>query len=201
MSGRLGKLAGGCLAAAALLLSLLGPPGWLPMPLSTEAAYRYHEEWEDYLAPKNRCPGGEDTEAPVAEQEATMLCLINWARDRRGLNELSRSPLLMRSAELKSASLVRCDEFTHPPCRNAADLEPEAVGYVRAGSAFGENLAFGGGEAGAARPILDGWLASPRHRHNIFRANWREQAIALQEASDFAGSGDVLLWVSHFGHR
>jgi uncharacterized protein YkwD len=128
-----------------------------------------------------------------------MLCLINWARAKQGLTELARSPLLMRSAKLKTASLVRCDEFTHTPCRNAADREPAAVGYLRPGSAFGENLAFGGGETGAARPILDGWLASPRHRDYIFRATWREQAIALRETSDFAGEGDVHLWVSHFG--
>jgi hypothetical protein len=74
----------------------------------------------------------------------------------------------MRSAELKAASLVRCDEFT---LRNDAE-QPSAVGYLSGGGSFGENLAFGGGEARAPRPTLDSWHASPGDDRLNEGASW-----------------------------
>ena len=78
MSGGLGKAAGVCVLAAALLFSVVRAPQWLVFP-APGSGYDFHEEWKPYLAPKDRRPGGDDAEAPPAQQEATMFCLINWA--------------------------------------------------------------------------------------------------------------------------
>jgi hypothetical protein len=67
---------------------LLGIPGVRP------GLYVKNDKWANYLAPESVCPGGEDAEATDAQQERTMLCLINYARRHAGLNALRASPVL-----------------------------------------------------------------------------------------------------------
>ena len=53
------------------------------------ADLEYGKEWAAYLAPKEACPGGETVEASVAEQQVTVLCMLNWARTKRGPSSAS----------------------------------------------------------------------------------------------------------------
>jgi hypothetical protein len=139
----------GALARRALALALVGVAaaglfGLTPnafrvrAPGTGEGEYAYHAEWKAFLAPEARCPGSEDGDSPVAAQERTRLCLLNWARERRGLRRLRGETMLMRSSALKAADIVRCDRFAHAPCGVAADAHVRAVGFE---GAFGENIA------------------------------------------------------------
>ena len=192
------------LPLAALGLTLAMATGYGPhvLRLQTPGAdaewseFEYGKEWAAYLAPEEACPGGEKVEAPVAEQQVTVLCLLNWARTQRGLPALQTSPVLMRSTELKAADLARCDEFLHTPCGIAYDAGARSLGYS---SPVGENIAWGTGPARAPRPTVDGWLHSPGHRSNLFRREWREQGIALLAVGRYQGEHDAAVWVSQFG--
>ena len=83
-----------------------------------------------------------------------------------------------------------------------AAIDPAAdIHAAQYPGAFGENLYIAGGRAGAPRAALDGWLNSPEHRENLFRAQWHSQGIALVKLAQFAPYHDMSLWVSHFGSQ
>lgn len=160
-------------------------------------------EYNAYVAPDSACPGSRALGAPVAEQQATMLCLIDYARRVRGLDSLATSPALMQSATIKADDIVRCRDFSHTACGTAVVSAFERASYVSPyeSTRYGENLAWGATEAGSPRGALLGWLESREHRENLFRAEWTEQGIALVYVGDFRGIEDSRVWVSHFGRR
>jgi uncharacterized protein YkwD len=165
----------------------------------SEPLYPEDDPWAAYLAPESVCPGGEDRSAPVAEQERTMICLLNWARARRGQPALPVSPMLAASARLKAEDIVRCSDFAHEACGKEADSVAHEVGY--SGFSWGENLYAGPGEFARPRVAVDRWLNSDGHRENLFRDSWQEQGVALRTAEEFDGYSDAAVWVSHFGRR
>jgi uncharacterized protein YkwD len=126
-----------------------------------------------------------------------MLCLINFARRREGLNPLRASPVLSLAGSFKARDIVRCRQFAHTACgRNARAVADEA-GYPHV--SWGENIYMGPGVRGAPRPALDRWLNSPHHRENLFNPVWTEQSIALRVAKRFSYGFDYAVWASEFG--
>ena len=199
-------------ALAALLLlgawlmarSLESSAGTTPTPLRTsDRANAAPGDFSGYVAPDTVCPGGDDLAASTGAELRTELCLLNYARRAAGLPALQTSPLLMRSAELKAAAIVRCREFSHEACGIDVRQPFADAGYFGGAftSHFGENLAWGGADAGSPHGALLGWLDSPEHRANLLRPEWVEQGLALVELSDFRGVADSRIWVSHFGRR
>jgi hypothetical protein len=175
-----------------------------PEPLPSNAATSVVPgDFTAYVAPAGVCPGADDLAAPIDAQIRTELCLVNYARRVHGVPPLLTSPMLMRSASLKSSDIVRCEHFSHEAC--GADVRQSFAdsGYFapNVDSRFGENLAWGGSEAGSPRGALLGWLDSAEHRANLLRADWSEQGIALVHVPDFRGVEDTRIWVSHFGRR
>lgn len=169
----------------------LGFPGVKPR------LYAKDDEWASYLAPESVCPGGEDAEAAEAEQERTMLCLINFARLRAGRNPLKASPVLSLAASFKARDIVKCREFTHTACGKDAHAVANEAGYPPV--SWGENLYMGPGARGAPRPAMDGWLNSPHHRENLLDPVWTEQGIAVREAKHFQYGSNSAVWASEFG--
>ena len=164
-----------------------------------EPRYARDDPWRSYLAPESACPRGEDRSAPTQAQEQTMVCLLNWARARRGLPALPLQPVLSQSARLEAFDIGECGEFAHEACGKEANAGARAVGYR--GTGWGENLYAGSGALGSPRVAVDGWLNSPGHRRNLFRPGWSEQGVALRTTPSFDGATDVAIWVSHFGSR
>jgi uncharacterized protein YkwD len=159
------------------------------------------DPWRAYLAPDAACPGEDDAAAAVDAQTRTMVCLLNYARERRGLPALPVSPALDRSALLKAQDIVRCRDFSHTAC-GKSDIAPfAAVGYIGVAWKVGENLAWGGGALAAPVRALDGWLNSPPHREALFEDDWTEQGVAVLPISNFRGEPTGEIWVSHFGRR
>jgi uncharacterized protein YkwD len=170
---------------------LLGIPGVDP------GLYVNNDKWAGYLAPESVCPGGEDAGATEAEQETTMLCLINFARRRAGRNPLEASPVLSLAASFKARDIVKCRQFAHTACGKDAHAVANEAGYPPV--SWGENLYLGHDARGAPRPALDGWLNSPHHRENLLDPLWTEQGIALREAKHFTYGVDAAVWASEFG--
>jgi uncharacterized protein YkwD len=174
-----------------------------PAPATTVLARPLTGAWLSYVAPEGACAGGDDAVAAPAEQQRAMLCLVNYARLRRGLVPVTPAGELATSAALKARDIARCGRFAHDPCGPGAALAFRraryAAGFSRA--AEGENIALMPAEAASPRLILNAWLNSPDHRGNIFRTDWREQGIALVPDATVDGQTRVNVWVSHFGYR
>ena len=166
------------------------------LALSTQALYATYDPWSEYLASESVCPGGERTDLPVAQQEATVVCLINFARTRRGLRVLSVASVLSGGSTRKAAAIRRCGVFAHNPCGGDWKSAVRSNGYV---GAFGENLYLARGPWAAPRVAVDAWLHSVRHRATLFAPKWREQGLALITLDSFGGKADVSLWVSVLG--
>jgi uncharacterized protein YkwD len=167
------------------------------------AAAAAAKEYARYLASEEYCPGANELGAPVEQQQQTTMCMLNYARGVQGLGPLNASAQLMRSAQLKAEDIVRCTDFSHTACGLDVRQRFADSGYFRSDvrTAFGENLAWGGAEAGSPRGAVLGWLDSPKHRANLFKPEWTDQGIALAYVENFQGLESSRIWVSHFGHQ
>ena len=198
-------------AAAALVAALLACAAVfalprehvLPQEPAVAAPPKLDGRWLAYVAPTSVCPGGDDAAAPPADQQRTMLCLVDYARERRGLPPLAVSSTLFGSAALKSRDIAACERFAHDPCGSGSRRVFELVGYGAGTSEWGtgENLALVSADAATPRYVLNGWLNSDPHREDLFRPDWREQGVSLIAHARVDGHGDVNVWTSHFGFR
>jgi hypothetical protein len=158
--------------------------------------YPAGDRWRAWLAPASVCPGGEQTDAPPAAELATMLCLINYARQHQGVAPLAPIASLNAASLAKANDIVRCGKFEHPACGKAPNQVAIDAGYR---GSFGENLYAAQGRMTAPRVALDQWLNSPGHRDNLFRPHWRGAGLAALHGADFAQLDDGVIWVSQFG--
>jgi len=167
-------------------------------PIVHEVAPRLHQGtlWARYLAPEGTCRADTRVDSSESEQRFAMRCLLDWARRERGLAALPQSAILNHSAALKAAAIVRCDDFSHTPCRSDFRATFLAAGWT--GSA-GENIAWGPSLAGSPRVLVDGWLHSDGHRENLFQPMWRTQGLSLLRSDGFLGKERAAVWVHQFG--
>ncbi len=161
--------------------------------LSTSGLYARNDPWKPYLAGERTCPGGERTDLSVERQTATVACLVNFARRRRGLNALAVRSILNAASVKKANAIVRCASFSHNPCGEDWMSAVRSTGYE---GVFGENLYLASGRWGAPRVAVDAWLNSASHRENLFGRAWKHQGLALLSDRSFGGYRDVSLWVS-----
>jgi uncharacterized protein YkwD len=144
------------------------------------------------------CPGGDNASAAAAAQEKTMLCLVNQAREQRGLDPFTAPPSLARAAGRKSADILRCDEFSHEACGREFTYWIERSGYQ--GCRMGENIAYGGGSSATPRSVFRMWMNSTGHRRNILSRSFEEIGIGLQ-VGELDGNGGAHVWTQQFGSR
>lgn len=143
------------------------------------------------------CPGQGDAGAPATAQERTMLCLVNRARQGRGLEPLAAPASLARAAARKSADILRCDEFSHEACGREFTYWIERVGYR--GCRQGENIAYGSGSYATPGSIFQMWMRSSGHRENIL-GPYDDVGIGLQ-VGKLEGHGGAHVWTQEFGTR
>ena len=164
----------------------------------TTSLYAKNDPWKQYLASETVCPGGERTDRPLASQASTMVCLVNFARKRRGVHQLAVASILNGASIRKARAILRCRNFAHNPCGGDWTTAVRSTGYS---GLFGENLYLASGRFGAPRPTVDAWLNSAAHRENLFGAEWREQGLAVVALDSFGDRTNVALWVSVLGDR
>jgi uncharacterized protein YkwD len=143
------------------------------------------------------CPGQNDAGASTGAQERAMLCLVNQARQQRGLEPLAAPQSLARAAARKSADILRCDEFSHEACGREFTYWIERVGYR--GCREGENIAYGSGDYAPPRSIFRLWMGSPGHRRNIL-GPYGDIGIGLQ-IGELEGNRGAHVWTQEFGAR
>jgi uncharacterized protein YkwD len=175
-------------------LSIL--PGLPELTIRKGSLYPPNDPWMGYLASEQTCPGGERTDLPLSRQADTMVCLINYARQHRGLPTLNTAPLLNTTSLQKAGKIVRCNEFAHDACGDKPAADARAANYK---GSWGENLYLGEGRVGAPRVALDGWLNSPEHRENLFQPAWQSEGVAVMTAARVGDYSHVTIWVNQFG--
>jgi uncharacterized protein YkwD len=116
--------------------------------------YPRNDAWAAYLPAPTTCADSTDPSASASTAEGAMICVLNYARVRAALPPLPLSPLLSRSAELKAADIIYCDQFAHWACGKDPRAVADEVGYPPV--SWGENLAMSPGPFAAARVAADG---------------------------------------------
>jgi uncharacterized protein YkwD len=133
--------------------------------------------------------------------ESLVLTEINGARAARGLRPLSRSTALTQAAMGHSRSMVTLGFFSHESRNGTSFSQRLSRFYARSagGWTVGENLAMFSGVAPTAKAIVDAWMASPGHRANVLRQQFREAGIAIVHHPAAGGVfGGLPTWVVTF---
>jgi uncharacterized protein YkwD len=152
------------------------------------------------IAPASACPGTGDAQAPETEQERQMLCMTNYARRLVGRPPLEDATTLDRSAERKSADILRCDSFSHEACGRPFTYWMERVGYISTPCWHaGENIAWGTGSLSSVHSIFSTWIQSAGHRENIL-GRYRQIGIGLR-VGGLQGYDGAHVWTQEFGLR
>jgi uncharacterized protein YkwD len=154
------------------------------------------------IAPETACPGQSDESLPASSQEATMACMINFARGTAGDAGLAGVAPLNDSSLDKASDIIVCGEFSHTACGRPFTYWLEQEGYAQAGGCWGagENIAWGTGGLGTVRSVLTEWVYSPEHLANMLSTSFDEFGVGL-EVGPLNGYPDVHVWVTHFGAR
>ena len=133
--------------------------------------------------------------------ESLLLTEINSVRAARGLRTLSRSDALTRAAMGHSSSMVTLGFFSHESRNGTSFSQRLSRFYARSpkGWTVGENLAMFSGVAPTAKAIVDAWMASPSHRANVLRQQFREAGVAIVHHPAAGGVfGGLPTWVITF---
>lgn len=156
----------------------------------------------ELIAPETACPGQIDETLSVEAQEATMECMIEFAREKAGLAALAATPSLESSSAAKAADIIGCNEFSHTACGREFTYWFEQDGYGQPGGCWGagENIAWGTGELGTVRSILTAWVNSPEHLENMLESSYDEFGVGL-EVGSLKGYTGAHVWVTHFAER
>jgi uncharacterized protein YkwD len=127
--------------------------------------------------------------ADRADLAAQVVALVNAHRAQLGLAPLAVSPTLTASAEWKARDMAAYGYLDHDdpaPDSRTADERVIACGYPA--TEWGENIGMG---YATAQAVVDAWLASPAHRANIERPEYR--------ATGVGAAGAPLYWAQSFG--
>lgn len=165
---------------------------------STTAAPSAAERSRGLIASVSVCPEQESLDAPAAAQEATMRCMVEYARSQSGLPGLTDDGALEQSAASKANDVIRCDDFSHFACGRDFTYWMQEAGYMSSSCwRVGENLAWGSGDYGTVRSIFRAWMTSPGHRANILN-DFAQTGISLRVGT-LAGQPGTHVWAQHFG--
>ena len=113
--------------------------------------------------------------------EALVLREVNVLRAKRGMQPFSSSSTLSRAAVFHTRSMASAGYFSHTSNDGTSFSKRLTRFYASrsGGWTVGENLAMFGGAAPTAHAVVSAWMASPPHRANLLRPQFREVGIAI----------------------
>lgn len=152
------------------------------------------------IAPKSACPNRSAGGGKVAMAKArkSMICMVNYARHKRGLKRYRTVRKLTWSAGHKTRDILRCG-FSHEACGRRFDFWIRKSGYLGAGGwTTGENIAWGSGSLGSVRSIFIAWMKSAGHREAILSHRFSDVGTGVVRGR-FEGIRGARIWVLHFG--
>jgi uncharacterized protein YkwD len=133
-----------------------------------------------------------------AVQQAT-LCLLNRERRAHGLRAFRENHALDSASLRHAKDMAKRHYFAHG----------DFVGRIRASNylsgarswSVGENIAWGTGSFATPAAIVDMWMHSPPHRHNILNGGFREIGIGIARGTPRSGLSDGATYATDFGSR
>ncbi len=133
------------------------------------------------------------------------LCLLNAERRKHGLRRLRLSKRLSKAARKHSRDMVRRDYFAHTSLSGASFVDRiKRTGYLHGalGWMVGENLAWGAGSRSSAGQIMNAWMHSPGHRHNILTGRFVHIGIGVVPgAPKSVGGMAAATYTTDFGFK
>lgn len=134
-----------------------------------------------------------------------VLCLINKERAGAGLKPFDNHKRLQKAAQRHNDRMVGTGCFDHE-CKGEGDLGKrlESVGYLSGGLmrwAYGENIAWGGGDYSTPRAIVAAWMNSPGHKANILSKDFRDIGIGFSRGTPSDGRASGAVYTTDFGLR
>jgi uncharacterized protein YkwD len=139
--------------------------------------------------------------ASATSARTTTLCLINAERVAHGARPLKLEKRLSRAALRHSRDMVANRYFAHDS-RSGAGFSARIArtGWMQGRSRWnvGENLAWGSGTQATPRSIVNAWMHSAGHRHNMLQPRFRVIGIGIGAGAPTAnGSGKT--YTTDFG--
>ena len=133
-----------------------------------------------HAAKKRGCAGASavPTVQTLAQANATVLCLVNAERKRRGLRALRSSAPLTQAAVGHSADMVARRFFDHVGLDGLTPRQRVARAGYRAGWVE-ETLACGWAQLSTPRSLVTSMLRSPAHRTILLNRRLREVGVGL----------------------
>jgi uncharacterized protein YkwD len=143
-------------------------------------------------------------QAQLRRAETSILGLLNAERAKRGLSPLRRSPKLDAAARWQSRDMVKHRYFAHK--RNGGPNFVKRIrrtGYLtRAGNwTVGENIGWATGAYATPEGLVDGWMHSPEHRHNILDRQYEQIGVGLVYGTPRGYGGPSVTGTTDFGYR
>ncbi len=153
-----------------------------------------------------RC--GEAGRAPsqltMHQIRTSVLCLVNRAREREGLQPLNYNLDLRTSATQHSVDMVTHDYFAHTgPRGSTVGQRVERSGYLGSFRSYvvGENIGGGVGRLGSPLGVWRAWMHSPTHRANILDPSFHDFGVGVARGYPNAGTRDAATYTLDFGMR
>jgi uncharacterized protein YkwD len=130
------------------------------------------------------------------------LCLLNGERADNGLAPLVPNAKLAVAATAYAQDLVAGSYFSHAGRDGSGVFERiDRTGYMprNSGWILGENLAWGTGSLATPGAIMQAWMNSDGHRHNILDPDYREIGIGIVAGNPAATNGLGATYATEFG--
>lgn len=128
-------------------------------------------------------------QVPPPETAKAVVCLVNQERANERLRPLKIKASLTLAAQRHTDRMLANDCFMHQ-CPGERDLlgRIRATRYLpcRCRWGVGENLAWGSAALGTPRALVEAWMESPEHRHNILNRKFRHIGLGIRPGSPHA---------------
>ena len=145
------------------------------------------------------------TELTVGQARQAVLCLVNAEREAQNLPALKKNKKLQKAAQRHNDAMVGSGCFSHEcPGEQALGDRLEQISYLvgsLANWAVGENVAWGGGDKGTPRSIVDAWMASQGHRANILHRDFDELGVGFSSGTPDSAGASGGIYTTDFGLR
>jgi uncharacterized protein YkwD len=149
--------------------------------------------------PASAATGCASADGPTAQSSAATLagaalCLVNQERTSRGLKPLRSNRRLARAAFGHARDMNQRGYFSHDSANGGSFVDRiRRAGYVagRFLPDLGEDLAWGSGDLGTPRAIVQSWMQSPPHRRNILDPDFRDGGMGVDFGDPGAGEDGV----------
>lgn len=120
--------------------------------------------------------------------------LVNDERVKAGVQPVSIDPRLVASASAKCADMVARNYWSHNTPEGQVPFELIRK-FVPVYKKLGESLYYGNT---TSRVVVDKWLASPSHKHNMLDGNFSSTGLGLCKSSNYVEKGEQSIVVQHF---